>query len=123
MKEILFSVTAKDLRFDYYRGSGAGGQHRNKTESAVRCTHPDSGAVGQAEDSRSQHDNKKLAFRRMAESKKFQDWCRLEACRVTGKLAEIEEYLDREMATNIKVEFKQDGRWVDENDIKEQVST
>ena len=54
MRELLFSVTAKDCRFDYYRGSGAGGQHRNKTESAVRCTHLASGAVGQAEDHREQ---------------------------------------------------------------------
>jgi hypothetical protein len=114
MKELLFSVTAKDCRWDYYRGSGAGGQKRNKTDSAVRCTHMASGAVGQAEDERSQHQNKRLAFARMGRSERFQKWARIEACRVTGKLAEIEEWLDREMEMNIRVEKKDDeGRWVE----------
>ena len=113
-KELLFSVTARDCRWDYYRGSGAGGQHRNKTESAVRCTHIASGAVGQAEDHREQPRNKKLAFERMAKSKKFQDWAYTEAARVTGKLAEIEERVDREMRTAIRVERKDEkGRWVE----------
>ena len=113
-KELLFTVTAKDCRWDYYRGSGAGGQHRNKTNSAVRCTHIASGAVGQAEDSRSQHDNKRLAFARMGRSDKFQKWARLEACRVTGKLKEIEDWVDREMKVSIKVEKKsKEGRWID----------
>ena len=111
-KELLFSVTAKDCRWDYYRGSGAGGQHRNKTNSAVRCTHLKSGAVGQAEDSRSQHDNKKTAFTRMAKSSKFQKWVRIEACRVTGKLAEIEEWVDHELKVNTRIEKKENGRWV-----------
>lgn len=112
-KDLLFSVTAKDCRWDYYRGSGAGGQHRNKTESAVRCTHLASGATGQAEDDRSQHKNKRLAFARMAASKRFQAWARMEAARVTGRLAQIEEWVDREMLLNVKVERKEDGKWTD----------
>ena len=114
MKELLFSVTAKDCRFDYYRGSGAGGQHRNKTESAVRCTHIASGAVGQAEDHREQPRNKKLAFERMAKTPKFRNWAFTEAARVTGKLAEIEEHIDKEMRLNLRVERKdENGRWVE----------
>ena len=111
-KDLLFSVTAKDLRFDFYRGSGAGGQHRNKTNSACRCTHIASGAVGQAEDSRSQHDNKKLAFTRMANTSTFQKWVRIEACRVTGKLAEIEEWVEHQLRVNTRIEKKENGRWV-----------
>lgn len=118
-KELLFSVTSKDCRFDYYRGSGKGGQHRNKTESAVRCTHIASGAVGQAEDDRSQHKNKRLAFARMAATPKFKAWARLEACRVTGKLAEIDDWVDREMRTNVKVDVQKDGKWVDEREVAE----
>ena len=57
-RKLLFSVTAKDCDWDYYRGSGAGGQKRNKTSNAVRCTHKDSKAVGKAEDTRSQLQNK-----------------------------------------------------------------
>lgn len=113
MKERLFSVTASDCEWSYRRGSGAGGQKRNKTSSAVRCVHRPSGAVGNAEDQRSQAQNKKLAFKRMAESKKFQRWLRIESARQSGELAKIEENVDRAMdPRNIKEEVKEGGRWV-----------
>lgn len=114
-KKLLFSVTKDDCRWDYFRGSGKGGQKRNKTESAVRCTHEPSGAVGQADDTRSQHQNKRLAFARMGHSNRFQKWARIEAARVTGKLKQIEEWVDREMRMNIKVEKQEDGKWVEWN--------
>jgi hypothetical protein len=50
---------------DRYRASGAGGQHRNKTESAVRVRHLATGAVAFADDSRSQHENKTKAVKRL----------------------------------------------------------
>ena len=60
MKELIFSVTSKDCEWDYVRGSGKGGQKRNKTSSAVRCRHLPSNAIGYAEDTRSQLQNKQL---------------------------------------------------------------
>lgn len=109
----IVSVTAADCRFDFYRGSGAGGQHRNKTDSAVRCTHIASGAVGTAQDSRSQHENKRLAFGRMARSKQFQSWLKLECARVTGKHAAIESEVNMTMRPhNLRVECKNErGLW------------
>lgn len=59
-------VRRKDLRIEFYRGSGKGGQHRNKTDSACRITHIETGVSAQAEDERSQHMNRRLAFRRLA---------------------------------------------------------
>ena len=88
-KELLFSVTAKDCEWSYTKGTGAGGQKRNKTSSAVHCTHRPSGAHGYSEASRSQHDNKREAFVKMAESKEFQKWNRMEAMRRMGVLDEI----------------------------------
>lgn len=74
MKELVFSVTRKDLRIDTFTAGGPGGQHQNTSNTAVRITHEPSGASGEARDSRSQHQNMKAALRRMAESKLFKAW-------------------------------------------------
>jgi protein subunit release factor A len=112
-RDILFSVTGKDCRWDYYRGSGKGGQKRNKTSSAVRCTHVASGAVGQSDDTRSQHKNKATAFRRMSQTDHFKAWHVLESARLTGTLAQVEEYLDKTMRDhNLVTEGKNErGLW------------
>ena len=111
-KKLLFSVTAKDCVWEYCRGSGKGGQNRNKRDTAVTCRHISSGAVGQSEDERSQRQNRESAFRRMAESKKFKDWLKIESMRMDGILKEVEEQVEKEMR-NIKVEVKVHGLWVE----------
>jgi protein subunit release factor B len=71
MKEKVLSVTLKDCNVQTKRGSGKGGQNRNKRDTAVRIVHRASGAVGESQEQRSQLQNKVTAFRRMAESNTF----------------------------------------------------
>lgn len=101
-RKLVFSITIKDCEVDYIRGSGAGGTKRNKTHSGVRVRHLPSGAQGQATESRSQLENKRLAFRRMGESIRFQVWAKTKAL----GWEPLEDIVEKQMAPeNLKIEY------------------
>ena len=66
-RELIYAVTRRDLRIDYFSGTGKGGQHRNKHQNCVRITHPATGIAAQCTEHRERSRNLQIAFRRLAE--------------------------------------------------------
>ena len=91
--DIEVDLDMSDVRIDTYRSSGAGGQHVNKTDSAVRLTHESSGIVVQCQSQRSQHKNKDMAIKQLK-----------------AKLYELEELKRKEEAQSVE-ELKADIGW------------
>ena len=113
-RELLFSITKKDFEIQTFRCGGHGGQNVNKVETGVRIINKESGAVGESRQERSQYQNKRTAFKRLAESQKFKEWHNRKIYEVLANIT-IEQAVDKMMASeNIKVEIKDDtGKWID----------
>lgn len=116
-RELLFSITRKDFRIDTFRAGGKGGQKQNKTSSGVRITHFDSGAVGESREKRSQHDNRRLAFKRCVNSDKFKSWHRRRVSEILIDRHKIEQKVNMAMynPNDIKIEtYDSDNKvWVE----------
>lgn len=116
-RQKILSVSIHDCRVDTFRSGGAGGQNQNKRDTGARITHAPSGAVGESREERSQLQNKRTAFTRMARSEKFRLWVKLQACNALL----VDEAVERAMRPpNLRVEMRDErGRWVDERTMKE----
>ncbi len=111
-REKVTILSLKDLEVSYFCGPGAGGQAKNKVASGVQMRHSESGAIGRASDSRSQHDNKVSAFKRLMRDPRMKFW-------ISKKVYEVKqgETLEQSVANetkpeNLKFEVKnQSGQW------------
>lgn len=112
-RQLLFSVTLQDCDVDTFRAGGPGGQNQNKRDTGVRVTHRASGAVGTARDCRSQLQNKKLAFRRMAETKLFQAWVARQSHEYKQIEARAAKWAQQQVEdpSLLKVEVFQNKKW------------
>lgn len=120
MKEKLFTVTANDCKWTYYRGSGPGGQKKNKTSNCARVLHEPSGASGKGEQGRSQLENRQIAWKQMANSSQFQNWCRSKAYEICGDKKKIDEKVSFELLTNTLVEIEDETGWIPGEQISSQ---
>jgi len=88
--DVKVDINPEDLKIDTYRASGAGGQHVNKTESAIRITHIPTGVVVACQNERSQHNNKEMAMKMLM-----------------AKLIEIKEQEQKDKIEDIKGEYRE----------------
>lgn len=105
----LLILTKKDFRVDTFKSGGKGGQHQNKVESGVRITHIETGISAESRSSRSQHQNKKVAFRRLSKDQKFRNWLKIESLYAEELRKKVEESMTPE---NLKIEFWKDNKWI-----------
>jgi hypothetical protein len=105
----ILSVTLNDCDVDTFSAGGPGGQHQNTSNTGVRIRHKDSGAVGESREHRSQLQNKKAAFRRMTEHKKFGVWLNRQVF-FAGRTPEqrVQDDMHRH---NLKIEEFRDDEW------------
>lgn len=112
-RELLFKVTAKDFEETHIRGSGPGGQHRNKTSTGVRLRHRASGAVAEATEHKSQEQNRREAWKRIRETREWKVWLR-DVLAIASGQPTIAQRVDRAMSPeNITTQILDDRqRWI-----------
>jgi len=113
MKKLLFTINKKDFETQTFKAGGPGGQHQNKTDSAVRIIHKASNARGECRTSRSQHQNKRIALKNLTVTNEFKLWINRAVHEITTGET-IEEKVDKAMTSkNIKVEGKNEkNQWI-----------
>lgn len=116
-KKLLFSVTKKDLVIEYFSGTGAGGQYRNKHQNCVRIHHPESGAIVTGQSSRERTSNLREAFNNLVTNTRFKVWHNKKIHEIlSGKSIEekVEEQLKPE---NLKIEVRNGKQWTEAHPI------
>ena len=113
-KELLFSITKKDFKIDYFSGSGAGGQHRNKHQNCVRLHHPESETIVTGQSHKERKSNIREALKNLISHPKFKMWQVRKVQEVlTGRSLEdqVKKLIEPQ---NIRIEARDsNGRWME----------
>lgn len=110
-RELIFSITKKDFDINFFSGTGAGGQHRNKHQNCVRMTHKESGTMSTGQSSRSRESNLKEAFRNISKSKTFNAWLKMETSERLLNGNSVREKVKQMMRPeNLKIEVGSSAR-------------
>lgn len=112
-RELLFSVTRKDMNITYFSGSGAGGQNRNRHRNCVRINHRDSGVMVTGQSHKEKRSNIKQALNNLVNHPKFKIWHMRKVTEITDKET-FEETVDKMMSEqNLKIEIlTDDEKWM-----------
>ena len=115
-KQLLFRLTKKDFEVEPFRGSGNGGQNRNKVMSCCRIYHRASGAVAEGKEQRDFPQNKKAAFKRLLEKPEFLKWHKIQCAKALGTYIDIDNWVKDQMDfKNLRFEKQVDGKWTQVN--------
>lgn len=95
VKELMFSLGPKDFKITYSRSSGNGGQNVNKRDTKCQIFHEPSGARAQAQEYRTQGENKRAAFEKICSDPKFRAWISWQVGKISGANAAIKKRLRR----------------------------
>jgi protein subunit release factor B len=101
-RELLLRVTAADCEWTYFNAGGHGGQHQQKNDTACRVVHSPSGARGESREFKSQLQNRRAAWRRMASSSEFRLWAQMRAAGYASIEAKVEDWMRPE---NLLIEY------------------
>jgi len=108
-KELLFTINKDHFTIERTKGSGKGGQNRNKRETAIRLTHKITGIQSYCADERSQDQNLKKAFRNLVNKKEFQTWLKVETARQLQKEKDIERLVEEQINAMVDAEMKDEN--------------
>jgi hypothetical protein len=121
-RQLLFRLTKKDFEIEPFRGSGNGGQNRNKVSSCCRIYHRASGAVAEGKEQRDFPQNKKAAFERLVKKPEFLKWHKIQCAKAFGTYVDPGKYAEEQMSLeNLRFEIRVGVKWtkVDPDDIKD----
>lgn len=101
----IFQLTKKDFKIEYLRGSGNGGQKKQKTSSACRISHEESGVSKYCQDHREQHRNRESAFTKLCNDPFFKNWLERKVREIENK-DRIENWVEEQMQDKyLQVEY------------------